>query len=286
LVSIVTPVLQGERFVARAIESVLAQDYGRIEYLVVDGGSTDATQEIVRRYGDRVRLVVETGANQSEALNAGFALARGDVFAFLNADDEYLPGGVSAAVAALAAHPAAPVVYGEADHVDESGRTLEPYPVEPFDPDALQRRCIVCQPAAFFRREAFRSAGGVDAGLQFALDYDLWIRLSRLAPLVKFDAKIAQSRMHSANKTLGSRRAAYEETIGVLRRRYGYVPYEWVIAYASHLSDRKDHFFQESRPTRLNVLASLALGLRLNPRQGVRYFRDWLAHRGFGIARN
>jgi glycosyltransferase involved in cell wall biosynthesis len=278
--------LQGELFVASAIESVLDQEYPRLEYIVVDGGSTDATAEIARGYGRRVRLVVLPGASQSAALNAGFALASGQIFGFLNADDTYLPGAISAAVDALARHPDAPAVYGEADHVDAAGRILERYPVEPFDPLALRQRCIVCQPAAFIRSAAWRAVGGVDERLEYALDYDLWIRLARIAPLVKFDGKLAQSRMHLGNKTLGSRRAAYAETMRVLRRHYGYIPYDWVIAYASHLWDPRDHFFQESRPTRLNVLASLALGLAYNPRQVGRYFRDWFAHRGFGIARN
>ena len=284
-VTIVTPVLDGAHFIARAIESVLAQDYPDLEYILVDGGSRDGTLEVARGYGRRVRTIVLEGTNQAQALNAGFAAASGDVFAFLNADDAYLPGAVAEAVGVLAAHPAAPFVYGEADHVDEGGATLGPYPVEPFDPASLGRRCIVCQPAAFFRASAFRAAGGFDPALHYALDYDLWIRLARAAPPVKFDSKIALSCMHPANKTLGQRRAAYEESMRVLRRHYGYVPYDWVVAYSTHVFDRRDNFFQESRANRLNVLSSLAVGLVMN-RHRVRYLRDWLAHRGFGIHRS
>ena len=164
-------------------------------------------------------------------------------------------------------------------------RRLAPYPVEPFDVDSLARRCIVCQPAAFFRADAYAAANGFDPSLHYALDYDFWIRLARTGRPVKFDAKIAVSCMHPANKTLGKRRAAYEETMRVLRRHYGYVPYDWVLAYSTHVFDRRDHFFQESRANRLNVLSSLALGLVIN-RHRVRYIRDWLAHRGFGINRS
>jgi glycosyltransferase involved in cell wall biosynthesis len=284
-VTIVTPVLDGVQFIARAVESVLAQDYPNVEYIVVDGGSRDGTMEIVRSYGDRIRTIVLEGTSQAQALNAGFAAAGGDIFGFINADDAYLPGAISAAVATLASNPAAPFVYGEADHVDEGGSRLGPYPVEPYDAISLGMRCIVCQPAAFFRAEAFRAAGGFDPALNYALDYDLWIRLSRTASPVKFDSKIAFSCMHPGNKTLGRRRAAYEESMRVLRRHYGYVPYDWVVAYSNHVFDRSDNFFQESRGGRLNVLSSLALGLVIN-RHRVRYLRDWLAHRGFGINRS
>ena len=284
-ISIVTPVLNGARFLPRAIESVLAQAYPHLEYIVVDGGSRDGTLEVARSYGERVRTIVLDGANQAQALNAGFAVAGGEVFAFLNADDAYLPGAVEAALAALEAKPRAPFVYGEADHVDEAGAILGAYPVQAFDASALARRCIVCQPAAFFRAAAFRAAGGFDSGLNYALDYDLWIRLARAGDPWKFDAKVAQSRMHAANKTLSRRRAAYAETMRVLRRHYGYVPYAWGVAYSAHVLDRRDHFFQESRANRLNVLSSLALGLVIN-RHRVRYLRDWVAHRGFGIHRS
>jgi glycosyltransferase involved in cell wall biosynthesis len=277
--------LDGVRFVARAIESVLAQDYPNLEYILVDGGSRDGTLDVARGYGERVRVIVLEGTNQAEALNAGFAAASGEIFGFVNADDAYLPGAIATAVTVLEANPAAPFVYGEADHVDEGGARLGPYPVEPYDLDSLGRRCIVCQPAAFFRAAAFRAAGGFDTALNFALDYDLWIRLARAGSPVKFAAKIAFSCMHPANKTLGRRKAAYEESMRVLRRHYGYVPYDWVVAYSTHVFDRRDNFFQESRANRLNVLSSLALGLVIN-RHRVRFIRDWLAHRGFGINRS
>jgi len=284
-ISIVTPVLNGARFLPRAIESVLAQAYPHLEYIVVDGGSRDGTLEVARSYGERVRTIVLDGANQAQALNAGFALAGGEIFAFLNADDAYLPGALEAAGAAIHANPGAPFVYGEADHVDEAGAILAAYPVQAFDAAALARRCIVCQPAAFFRAAAYRTAGGFDPRLNYALDYDLWIRLARAGDPWKFQAKVAQSRMHAANKTLSRRRAAYAETMRVLHRHYGYVPYAWVVAYSAHVLDRRDHFFKESRANRLNVLSSLALGLVIN-RHRVRYLRDWFAHRGFGIHRS
>jgi len=281
LVSIVTPVRNGERFIAETIESVLSQEYPRLEYFVVDGGSTDRTLEILDRFRDRIVLVRGPDGGQAEALNRGLALARGEIVGWLNADDLYVPGALASVTEAFRGWPDAGVVYGEADHIDEEGRPIDAYPVESFDAPALARRCFICQPAAFVRRSALTAAGGLDPQLHYALDYDLWIRLSRVTRFVKIDRRLAHSRMHPGNKTLGFRREAYEETMRVLRRRYGYVPYEWVYGYTSFLFDRKDQYFEASQRSWPKVLLSLALGVLRNPFHPLRFVRDWIAHRGF-----
>ena len=281
LVSIVTPVRNGERFIAETIESVLSQDYPRLEYFVVDGGSTDRTLEILGRFRERIHLVRGPDGGQAEALNRGLALARGEIVGWLNADDLYVPGALASVTEAFRGRPDAGVVYGEADHIDEEGRLIDAYPVESFDAPALARRCFICQPAAFVRRSALTAAGGLDPQLHYALDYDLWIRLSRVTRFVKIDRRLAHSRMHPGNKTLGFRREAYEETMRVLRRRYGYVPYEWVYGYTSFLLDRKDQYFEASQRSWPKVLLSLALGVLRNPFHPLRFVRDWIAHRGF-----
>src|SRR5579872_2866095 len=98
LVSIVTPCFNAARFIEETIESVLAQDYPLIDYVVIDGGSTDGTIEILRRYEDRLHWHSARDNGQADAVNRGFAQARGDIFAFLNADDTYLPGAIARAV--------------------------------------------------------------------------------------------------------------------------------------------------------------------------------------------
>ena len=285
LVSVVTPVRNGERFIEQTIRSVLSQNYPHLEYIVADGGSTDRTSEILACFRDRITIVRGPDAGQADALNRGFALARGDILGWLNADDMYAPGAVACAVEALDKHQAADVVYGAADHIDNEGRVIDAYPVEPFDAASLARRCIICQPAAFVRRTAMAAAGGLDARLHYALDYDLWIRLSRTRQFVKIDELLAHSRMHSLNKTLGFRREAYEETMAVLQQNYGYVPYEWVYGYTSFLVDRKDQYFESSPRTPLKVLLSLLLGVFRNPLRPMRFIKDWLSHRGFAVSR-
>jgi len=113
LVSIVTPSFNSAQFIERTIQSVLAQDYPRIEYIVMDGGSTDGTVEILERYRARLSFVSARDNGAAEAINRGFARASGSIFAWLNADDTYLPGAVAAAVSALASCPEAAAVYGE-----------------------------------------------------------------------------------------------------------------------------------------------------------------------------
>ena len=288
LVSIVTPSFNAAEFIEETIRSVLAQDYPRIEYLVMDGGSTDGTREILERYGSRLQFVCEPDAGTSDAINRGFRKAKGEILAWLGADDLYLPGAVSAAVAALEEDPAAGAVYGGGYWIDETGRTLGRYPTEaPYDPAMFRRECPICQPACFLRREAVEAVGGLDQSLQSAFDYDLWIRLSRRYPFRAIPRHLAQSRMHSRNKSLGQKTRMFEECIRLLGRNYGYVPVHWVYGYVSFLRDRTDQFFTPLRPSPVAYLGSLAAGLFYNPRHPLRYAMEWLStlRRGIGGAR-
>jgi glycosyltransferase involved in cell wall biosynthesis len=284
LVSIVTPSFNSGRFLEETIRSVLDQDYPRIEYLVMDGGSTDGTLDILRRYAGHLQYVSEADHGQTDAVNRGFGLSHGSIFAFLNADDTYLPGAVSAAVRAFREDPELGAVYGDAWHVDQDGRRISPYPVEPFSPERLARRCFICQPAAFLHREAFQAAGMLDPTLRFALDYDLWIRVSRRYRMKKIDAFLATSRMHHENKTVRQMAAAMRETLHVLKRHFGYVPYNWLYGYGHHWRTGEMVALGAPRPALASACFSFALGLRYNWSHPLRYGRDVLAtaKEGFG----
>src|SRR5580704_3967094 len=129
LVSIVTPCFNAARFIAETIESVLAQDYPRVEYIVMDAGSTDGTVDILKRYDRRLRWISQPDRGAPDAINRGFALSRGEIFTYLNADDVYLPSAVSTAVRSFHGD----VVYGGAWWIDDAGARLAPYPVRDFD---------------------------------------------------------------------------------------------------------------------------------------------------------
>lgn len=276
LVSIVTPSYNMAAYLSQTIDSVLAQDYPRIEYLVMDGGSTDGTLAILDRYQDRLRYVSGPDRGAADAINRGFARSRGEILAWLNADDTYLPGAVSAVVRALEANSDAAVVYGEGSWIDTHGATLGRYPTRPFEPALLAAECFICQPACFLRRSAWEAAGGLDTTLQVTFDYDLWIRIAASGrPFVHLPHSLAASRMHSDNKTLGSRGAGFRESFRTLQRHYGYIPFNWIHGYAAYLIDRRDQFFEPLRPSIFKYCLSLPLGIRYNWKQKWRYLKEW-----------
>ncbi|MCP3959533.1 MAG: glycosyltransferase [bacterium] len=223
LVSIVTPSLNQGRFIGRTIDSVLAQSYPHVEYLVVDGGSTDDTLDVLRSYGDRVVWTSGPDAGQSDAIDRGFKRSRGAVLAWLNADDVYLPGAVERAVEELSRHPEAGLVYGRGVILDEAGAETGPFAgIEPF---CLWRLLhvldYVLQPAAFFRRVAYEAAGGLDRDLHYAMDWDLWIRLAAIADVVFVDSVLAGSREYGDTKTATGGWRRIRELRGLMRRHAG-----------------------------------------------------------------
>jgi len=274
LVSIVTPSFNMGRYIDETILSVLEQDYPNIEYLVMDGGSTDGTLDILKRYQGRLQYVSEPDRGQTDAINKGFQRTRGSIFTFLNADDTLLPGAVTTAVAALRENPDAGVIYGDAWFIDENGARISAYPVEPFAAEKLARRCFICQPAAFMRREVFASSGMLDPELHFGLDYDLWIRVAQRYSMKKIEGFLATSRLHQASKTVNDMDKMFTNTIQILRRYYGYVPYNWLYGYGYHRLTGRSIAVERPRPSAISACFSIALGARYNWRHPLRYCRD------------
>ncbi len=276
LVSIVTPCLNGAAFLEQTISSVLAQTYADIEYALVDGGSTDASLAIARSFGARVRALELPGSSQARAINAGLESAGGEFFAFLNADDVLEPSAVERAVAALRAAPDAPYAYGGAEFIDANGSTLGPYPVRAFSRSDLMHECFICQPATLIRTSALRAVGGFDESYDIAFDYDLWIRLAeRFAPPVQVDGPLARVRMHGDSKTFRMRASGFREICKLVGRHYGYVPFNWVHAWAGAVTDRADQFFQPPTGTPRRTLLTLVLGVRENRRHPTRFLNEF-----------
>ena len=287
LVSIVTPCLNAGQFISQTIESVLAQDYPNIEYLIMDGGSTDSTLAVIERYQGRLRWHSGPDSGTADAINRGFEKTSGEILAWLNADDTYQPGAVTTAVRHFLAAPGAGVVYGEGLWIDENGDSLGRYPTRaPYSAELFERECFICQPAAFFRRTVFEAAGGMDVTLHSAFDYELWIRMSRRWPFEPIPVCLATSRMHKANKSLGNRRQMFQESMRVLRKHYGYIPASWVYGYLSYLRDGRDQFFTPLRHSAPVYAESLFAGFCYNWRHPWRYWRDWISPVGFGNLRS
>jgi hypothetical protein len=186
LVTVVTPSLNQGSFIRATIESVLSQDYPNIEYIIMDGGSTDATASIAREYSSRLTWISERDHGQSDAINKGFRRARGDVVAWLNSDDMLLSGAVTHAVGGLVNHLDAGAVYGEGYLIDREGNVTRRFPYsQPFDLWRLAHLSdYILQQTVFFRRSVFDEVGFVREDLHYAMDWELLIRIGKRYPLV------------------------------------------------------------------------------------------------------
>jgi glycosyltransferase involved in cell wall biosynthesis len=230
LVSIVTPSFNQAPFLEATLRSVLEQDYPKVEYLVVDGGSSDGSREIIERYADRLAWwVSEPDQGQTDAINKGFAHAHGDILAWLNSDDTYLPGAVSEAVAFLQEHPQIGMVYGDANLIDEAGNVLGRFPARQTDYRRLRRGYVhIPQQASFFRASLWGQVGPLDPTFYFAMDYDLWVRIARLAPLQYRPGLWANFRLHAAGKSVASDDRCWPEMLRVHYREGG-SPFAWLV---------------------------------------------------------
>lgn len=187
LVSVVTPSYNTGRFIEETLRSVQEQDYPRVEHIVLDSGSTDETPEILKRFPS-VKLIAPAPGGVTEKVNHGFSIAQGEIFAWINADDFYLPGAIAKAVAALQEHPDAALVYCNYLHVDEESVEIERLPSKQAGfRQLIEEQNYVPHQTAFMRREAFEQVGPVTTRYPLVQDWDLWIRISKEYPIVHVD---------------------------------------------------------------------------------------------------
>lgn len=203
LVTVITPSYNHGRFIEETIKSVLTQDYPLIEYIVVDGGSSDNTLEILHRYADRLSWISEPDHGQSDAINKGFRMARGELLAWLNSDDTYEPGAVSKAVNAFRDNPNLALVYGHGGIIDEKGARIRIFEAtEPFNLWSLIHKWdYILQPTTFFKKAALEKVGLLRIDLNWCMDWDLWIRLGMNYPAAFVNEMLANSREYAETKT-------------------------------------------------------------------------------------
>ena len=185
-VAIVTPSYQQCEFLEETIRSVLLQGYPKLSYAIMDGGSTDGSLAIIEKYAPWLdNWVSEPDGGQAAAIDKGFQRTLGPILGWLNSDDVFAPGALWTAINEFRQHPGAVLVYGDAEKIARDGAPLGRVgEVRPCDQHYLVTEDnAVAQPAAFFQRAAYEAAGRLDHKLYWALDYDLWIRLSSQGPL-------------------------------------------------------------------------------------------------------
>jgi glycosyltransferase involved in cell wall biosynthesis len=222
-ISIVVPSLNQGQFIARTLESILTQDYAASQILVMDGGSTDDTISVLQNYADRIEWTSEPDNGQSNAINKGFRKCTGDIVCWLNSDDLLEPGSLRAVAEYFGAHESADWLFGRCriiDQDDQPARSL----VEAYKTSwarlANKRSALLVlnyipQPATFWRRSAMERVGELDETLYYAMDYDYWLRLSKVSPVHFLDRYLAKFRVHRDSKSLRGARQQLAEACRV-----------------------------------------------------------------------
>jgi glycosyltransferase involved in cell wall biosynthesis len=223
------------RFIEETIQSVLSQNYPNLEYIVIDGGSTDSTIDVLRKYEKRLHWISEKDKGQSEAINKGIRISRGEILAWLNSDDTYLPGAISKAVDYLEMNLDVMMVYGEGYLIDEKGGLKGRFhATQPFELSALINvRDFILQQTVFLRRRVVQEVGMLDEELHFGMDWDYWIRIGKKFKVSYIPEYLANLREYPEAKSLRGGLERFRELVTIMRKhgqhRYppAYIFYGW-----------------------------------------------------------
>lgn len=224
-ISIVTPSYNQGQFLEQAVLSVLNQDYPNLEYIIMDGGSTDNSVEIIKKCENRLAYwVSEPDNGQSDAINKGFKITTGEILAWLNSDDVYMPGALLTVGRYFLKHPKADVLYGDQRDIDESGNVFRATRSLAFSKlGLLSRAGSIPQPAAFFRKHVLEKVGYLDTELEYCMDYDFFLRIAfNGCKIVHVPKTLAKFRYHSTSKTFVGKTETgeHEVTMRKIQQKY------------------------------------------------------------------
>lgn len=232
LVSIVTPSYNQGRFIKKTIDSVLSQDYSNIEYIIMDGVSTDETIDILKSYDNRFKWISQKDNGQTDAINRGLMIGKGEIVTWLNSDDTYEAGAISRIVKFFNENPEAKFVHGNGNYIDVNDKFIERYPSEKCSFERFHRSCPVCQPAAFWKKEIMNDIGYLNEKWNYGMDYDYWIRISRKYELYFIEDYLANTRVHPDAKTFNDPTKPNLESMEIIDSHYETVSSDWIYAYA------------------------------------------------------
>lgn len=252
MISIVTPCLNQGNFLKQCIDSLLTDRTTEYEHIIIDGGSTDKTLDVINNFNDLITWISEKDCGQADAVNKGFRIAQGDIFGWLNADDYYHPETLRFVNEYFENHPEVVFLYGDGMVVTADGTIIGLYPTEEFLLERLAYRGIICQPTAFWRRSLWEEIGPLDISLQYAMDHDFWIRTGKALirhpewQVTYIHQVFSYSRMHRHTKTMVGHREVLYEIIGVVKRNFGFIPFNWIYGIEEIRDSRYDGIVKKS----------------------------------------
>ncbi|MFH1899649.1 MAG: glycosyltransferase [Patescibacteria group bacterium] len=280
-ISVITPSYNQGKFIERTIKSVLDQKYPNLEYIVIDGGSTDDTLEVLKKYSSKLKWISEKDKGQADAINKGIRISTGQILSYLNSDDIYEAGSLEVIANYFTNNPEAMIVHGKGKHIDKNDKYIEDYPSKPTDYLGLHPTCSICQPTTFWRRELVEEIGYFDESLKYAMDYDYWIKSSMKYPINFIYKYLASTRFYAETKTSGQRPKVHREIIEVQKRYYNKVHANWILAlvHAKLEKNKRLTVYENTKFLIILIFASfygfLKFNHRLPPLIVWRYYLIW-----------
>jgi len=240
-ISVVTPSFNQARFIERTIRSVLEQGRVDVEHIVIDGGSTDGTLDILRRYEGRIAWVSEKDRGQAHAINKGLTRATGQIVAWLNSDDTYEPGALDRVAHHFTGDPDCRWAYGKCRIVDEDDREIRTFITRyknlllaRYTFPRLLAENFVSQPAVFWRRGLLDEIGYLNEQEHFCMDYDYWLRVGSRYPAGVIPEYLANFRYHRASKSGSVDRRQFEDELRIARAFGGEHPWAILLHTANY----------------------------------------------------
>jgi glycosyltransferase involved in cell wall biosynthesis len=242
-ISIVIPSFNQGIFIARTLESLRKQNYPDLEIIVMDGGSTDRTVPILKkfdrfaRWSRNIRFYwrSEKDRGQTHAINKGLRETTGKILAYLNSDDTYEPGALLTVGKYCVEYPRAQFVYGRGQLIDADDNVVGKYNDSQATTASLHHGCVISQPTAFWSRKLCKKIGPFDESFHFTMDYEYWVRVSKHFKMAFLPQTLANTRLHPSAKTSSATQRLYGDAIRVQLRHYPFVHHDWIFTFADGL---------------------------------------------------